>query len=503
MSVGFRGQPSQDRDIVKQNFIDAQRALNAAETELGNYKRGTPEYKKALVALNKASTAYDAANTAFNTAQGNKKQSDTINDLQHQLDLASAKNESDKVKTISDSIRKAGGVPYDYTGKEIPGTLVSTDGKGAKGGATTAQPPAGSKVSGSNLVDSTGKVIGTVGKDAAGNPTYTLTPPTTPKVATKDTAATPTNIDLGGGVTISAAPKDLWVSYLKQAFKKVPDPQAQIQIDNIFKQATAPGADWTEQTFMTALNKVDWWRNQLPSLKQFFLETNDPSQAGVLKEQLRNKSDTIKSALTALGVNLQEVDPVTNEIKDNSQLIAGVALDAIKNGWNDNQIQAHLAQNQHLIFTGGGQIGAYSTQIQNQAGLYGINLDKNQLAAINGDLMNPQSTRDYNYWMNEMKNQSIRQYVPFAKDIQEGRTLYQATANYRQQMANLLETDASNITWSDLMDGVVDKNTGNVRTQADFTAKVKQNPLWQYTQNAKDTYTSLGENLMKQFGFVG
>jgi hypothetical protein len=53
------------------------------------------------------------------------------------------------------------------------------------------------------------------------------------------------------------------------------------------------------------------------------------------------------------------------------------------------------------------------------------------------------------------------------------------------------------------MKGVIDTNTGNVRTQNDFIKQVKSNPLWQTTQNAKETYTNLGENLMREFGFIG
>ena len=75
-------------------------------------------------------------------------------------------------------------------------------------------------------------------------------------------------------------------------------------------------------------------------------------------------------------------------------------------------------------------------------------------------------------------------------------------------MAGLFEVDPSNITWGDLMGKVINKTTtkeGNqvANTFADFTKLVKQDPLWQTTKNAKETYSGMAVDLMKQFGFMG
>ena len=70
-------------------------------------------------------------------------------------------------------------------------------------------------------------------------------------------------------------------------------------------------------------------------------------------------------------------------------------------------------------------------------------------------------------------------------------------------MSSLLEVDPSNVTWKDLMSKVIDPTTGNARTESDFVKQVKADPLWQYTKNAKETYSNMALDLMKQFGFVG
>jgi hypothetical protein len=80
------------------------------------------------------------------------------------------------------------------------------------------------------------------------------------------------------------------------------------------------------------------------------------------------------------------------------------------------------------------------------------------------------------------------------------------TRNYRTQMASLLEMDESSIKWNDLMKyamktGVDGKPAKS--TFAEFTKSIKNDPLWQYTKNAKETYTNQALSLLRDFGIVG
>ena len=213
--------------------------------------------------------------------------------------------------------------------------------------------------------------------------------------------------------------------------------------------------------------------------------------------------DSVSAKLEELGIKAQQLDPVTGKFYDNSTTIKGIAMDALKNGWNDNQLMQHLGDNAQILFTGGGTIGSSVEKIKQQALLYGVNIDNNYLKSIQYSLLDPTDARDTTYYLNEMKNQAMDLYKPFADSIKSGRSLYEVTNNYRNQMATLLEVDPANISWSDLMGKVVDNQTGNARTFADFTKQLKQDPLWQYTKNAKETYSNMALDLMRQFGFVG
>ena len=209
--------------------------------------------------------------------------------------------------------------------------------------------------------------------------------------------------------------------------------------------------------------------------------------------------------LEALGITPKQVDPQTGRIIDNSDFVKGIALKAIQNNWDDDQLENYLSTQSNFLFTGGGTIGSYFDRVKSTAYLYGINIDANLEKSINTSLLDPLDGRDYNYWVNSMKQMALDapQNKPFQESLKAGRSLYEVTSTYRNQMANLLEVDSTAITWDDLMGKVLDKESGNARTFADFTKALKQDPLWQYTRNAKETYSGMALDLAKMFGYAG
>jgi hypothetical protein len=331
--------------------------------------------------------------------------------------------------------------------------------------------------------------------------------PTTTSSKTSGTAGTTsgTTSKPGGSGSGSKTPetdkiKTAWVGYLEATFKTLPK-EYKAQIDKLF--TTAKKENWTEATFTEALKQTTWWQSTLPSLRSFFIETHDPRNAATFAEKMGIQTANVAASLEKLGIRAQQVDPVTGKVIDNNVTIQGIAMEAIKNGWTDVQMLQHLGDNAQLLFTGGGTIGSSVDNIKKQALNYGINIDSNYLNTIQRSLLDPTDGRDTQYYLNEMKAQAMDLYKPFASSIKEGRSLYEVTNSYRNQMATLLEVDSTNLTWKDLMAKVVDPTTGNARTFADFNKQVKQDPLWQYTKNAKETYSNTALDLMKQFGFMG
>lgn len=480
---------------------DALKSFKTSEVGSANYRSIAKQLKDA----NDNLAALEAQKKAAGDTAAKKKNLDAATEKQKDLDVALASGDKKTADLVAKDIVKLGGNPVDLDGK--PYAITSAASSGASGSSGTKSNPLpisqlapGEKVSGNNIVDATGKVIGTTdGK------TFTLT--AKPTITTTGSSSTSGKSTTSSATTSASTPqtftlsdsKSDFTSYLKSAFAGIADPKSKAMINQLFQDAATKKYD--DKTFLAALDQIPWWQNQAPTLKNYIIESQDPRQKGVLEQEIQNKLDTIKVQMGQLGVQIQDYDPVTKKLVDNTQAMRGVAIDAIKNGWDSNQIAQHLGDNHTLLFNGG-TLGSYSSQIQRTAGLYGITIDPVYQKQINNDLLDPTSGRDANYYLNEMKNQAMDLYKPFAASIKEGRDLYSITSNYRTQMASLLEVAPEDITWKDLMGKVMDEN-GNARTQKDFTTLVRQDPLWQKTQNAKDTYSSVAENLMKQFGFVG
>jgi len=322
-----------------------------------------------------------------------------------------------------------------------------------------------------------------------------------PVAVTPNTTVPPKTGGNAGTITPTVDTKQLWIDYLTKTFKTLENPAQKMQIDNLFTKAKA--GKWTEATFMEALQGTDWWQQTLPSMRSFFIETNDPRNKSTFAQKMLNQTDYVQQQMEKLGIAVRSIDPVTGKVIDNTSMVQGIAMEAIQNGWSDAQLQEHLATKSEVIFTGGGAIGSYVDQLKSQALKYGVNLDKNQLAYMQRDLLNPADGKDAQYYLNSIKQQSIDANPWFAASLKEGRTLYDVTSTYRNQMATLLEVAPENITWNDLMNKVVNKEKNAANTFADFTKSVKQDPLWQYTRNAKETYSNMAVDLMKQFGFMG
>jgi hypothetical protein len=454
----------------KVDFV-TQAIINGLEQSLKGMKQGSPEYNTILQALKSygydvREAEYKAQDTAA-TEDKNKKIKGQIADLKKKRDLLVAQS-----KPTTDVDSKLKDLRGQLTGtQELPG-------------------------------------IPELPKDKNGNPIISGTPPKTGVDAQGNPIVGPAPIKTGGGTGGNNPPakvvvddsKTAYISALREVIKSLP-PKDNLEITRLLDTATKSGMQ--ETAFMAELEKTNWWQSSLPSLQAYFIESHDPRNKGTFAQKLQTQSDKVMSNLEKLGIQATQIDPVTGKFYDNTKVIQGIASMAMMNGWDDNQLQQHLAETAQLHFTGGGTIGTTIDNIKLNAMKYGVSVDDNYLKQIQFSLLDPTDGRDAQYYVNEMKNQAIDMYKPFADQIKNGRTLYEVTNNYRTKMASLLETDASNVSWKDLMGKVIDPTTGTARMESDFIKQVKQDPLWQYTKNAKETYSNMALDLMKQFGFVG
>lgn len=475
-------QPQTPEDKIRQYGL----AIYQNEQIIKSAKVGSPEYKKAEAALKKLREDFKKANDEVNASRKKTR------DAARQKEIQKAKDAEARAAALNDedAARKARDKVTELEGEQASSDLGKSDSQatGYVGSGTKDKPLMldGENYSGSYK-----------GKTYKNGILVKETP-----AAVKDDKKKGT--DKG---TVKEEPgqdiKQLWVSYLRTTFDSLEDKTQKAEIDALLKRAKSE--KWDEKLFMSALEGTDWWQKTLPSMRQFFLDTHDKRNASTFAEKMRNTMDSTLGKLEALGIQIKQVDPTTGRVTDNSEYLKGIAMKAIENGWDDDQLENYLSTQGNIIFSGGGTLGSYYDRVAQQAFLYGVPLDATMKQTINTSLLDPMDGRDVNYWIKTVKDMAYDapQNKPFLPALQQGRNLYEVTNSYRQQMASLLEVDSTAITWNDLMGKVIDGNTGNARTFADFTKQLKQDPLWQTTRNAKETYSNTALDIAKMFGFMG
>lgn len=470
-------------------------AIYQNEQIIKSSKSTSPEFKKAKAALVKLRAEFKKASDAVDAkraAEKNKKPVVNAADAKEQYEREVALGQTPTPRYGADGSSLVPGTDAYFKG--------TTDKPAAPVKGTT---PTGDNYTGSGTKDKPLELngapfSGTYKGKKYENGILVVEPTKTP--SGKGTGA---GVGDGDGDGKDKEDKTKWVSYLRLVFNTVEDKKQKAQIDKLFDDALKFG--WSETTFMENLKGTLWWQGNFASFRQFILESKDPRNAGTFAEKVKNNMDSVTSKIEALGIAPRSVDPKTGKVIDNSKFIESIAIEAIKNNWTDDQLENYLSTKSNIIFTGGGTIGSYLDRIKSTAYMYGVKLDANMEQAINTSLLDPLDGRDFTYWTNSMKQMAIDapENKPFAESLKAGRSLYEVTTSYRNQMANLLEVDSAAITWDDLMAKVVDKTSGNARTFADFTKALKQDPLWQYTRNAKETYSGMALDLAKMFGFAG
>lgn len=470
-------------------------ALYQAEQALKRAEYGTSDYTKAKTAYQNIKKQFDEANAKVNvevqSAQKKKNDAEIIR-LQGERDKAitlGAKETDQKIKDIDAKIKALGGTTAAGVGGKSQGGGGYTEDADGDGIPNAIDPePYTAKGSASQ---GAGRGAGTIGGTTGGT-------------TGGSTGSTGTGTGAKDKVVID---KTVWVSYMRQTFKTLDDAKMRDQIEKLLD--TAKKQNWDEATFMEALKGTTWWQTEYPTFRNFFLESNDPRNAATFGQKVNNKTDAVRQRLEALGIRLNQIDPTTGKMmtpEEYNKRVNGIILETIKNDWTDAQLDNYLATKSDIIFSGGGSIGSSVRRITDTAWKYGIELDDKYKKSINQSLLDTMDGRDESFWYEEMKRQAADLYSPFAEGLNQGRTLYDMTRNYRTQMASLLEMDESSIKWNDLMKyatktGVDGKPAKS--TFAEFTKSIKNDPLWQYTKNAKETYTNQALSLLRDFGIVG
>jgi hypothetical protein len=242
------------------------------------------------------------------------------------------------------------------------------------------------------------------------------------------------------------------------------------------------------------LAQTDWFKTYGTDVtKKLAAEKNG---LGSFKEGLNAQTASLKDQLAAAGVSLGAKD------------LATLARDSYVYGLSDSQILDKATSMKGIGYTGGGTTGGALQYLDGLAEQNGVSISAGDRLAWERDLTNKNKTpQDYEKMI---RDHAANQYSVFADQIRAGQNLRDLTKPYRDMTAQLLEVNPDSVTWNDPLfkDGkafqTVDPKTGQMTTKPlwQFRQDVMKDARWQRTDNAKDQYTSFGQDVLKRFGMV-
>lgn len=261
-------------------------------------------------------------------------------------------------------------------------------------------------------------------------------------------------------------------------------------LEKVFNQAI--DNSWSAQRFIAEIQDTNWFKKHQDSWRQAtYLQATDPS---TYNERVKQIAEHIKNSAGALGIEV------------NGKTLNQWANQALRFGWNDDQINNHLARQVQIM---GKNSTVGGTLASTQDGL-------NQFAYNNGVAINDHTMQN---WLRSIVRgdstfEEYKQYITkmataahpnWSKELESGMTLADIAQPYRNTMAQLLEVDPNQIDPNDKMIRRAlsyknEKGDWKSMTMYDFEDMLRQDPRWQKTDNAKQQYMDTGTAVLKMFG---
>jgi hypothetical protein len=317
--------------------------------------------------------------------------------------------------------------------------------------------------------------------------------------------------------------QDFFAKYAVQAALIASDPQ----LSELFTQAIDPKNNWSPQRWKLAFESSDWYKSHTSA--QRTAEIQRLSSPVDYTEQYNNAQKILQQTATSLGIELTPVqlgsaiDPADaqkpHQLDPTGQDLAEwvVANNAAQ---NPEALKAHLLQVGKINTTlTGGQVQSYAQTLKQTAmdlGLGNMVLP----GSAGGDYFTDSAkaiisgTTDINKQTEYLRQQAIKLFPAYAKQIESGITVKSLAAPYINTLSNLMDNTIS----ADQLDlgqttgygamitkalqGNNDPNNPIPMDLGTFQNQVRSLPQWMTTNNAKTTIMDSGTQFLKSMGLI-
>jgi len=254
----------------------------------------------------------------------------------------------------------------------------------------------------------------------------------------------------------------------------------------------------TQQEFNNLSKKYSWFQTHDSDMQTAEIEKAQDKAAGtnLYQEKVDAKKVAVKKLAATYGIPLNDAD------------LTYLAEQAQYNKWTDVEVQNNLApflSKASKTADLRGTAGDYQTKLQSWAKANGLNMSAEDLAPfIQRGTFNEQSLDDAKQ---ELRNMYLKGMFPaWADKIDQGLDPANIVRPYQDTAAKLLEVDSGALSFDDpiiqkAMQGTDAKGQPTTVPLWQYQKLVREDPRWQKTDNAYATYSRVGNDLLKMFGF--
>lgn len=278
------------------------------------------------------------------------------------------------------------------------------------------------------------------------------------------------------------------------------------ELSGILNQAI--GEQWTSDRFIMAVSASSWYRANADKARELVtLQATDPA---TYEHRVVRASGEAWTYAHQLGIQLTD-----------TQAREAAMWKLMDPGASDADFQTHLAKTYFNPFMDWhqltGQAAAYARQIQEIGRQYGWDDFDNYEASreMLGKIMTNEDSIEG--FQRRMIDYAKVKYPGLHDQLLSGMTVQQVADPYLDTYAGLLEVPKTSINWYD--DRLVQQalqfrpetgGSGGINEQSngtmpihEFEKKLRGDPRWRKTDNAKDQVASLVDTIGKDWGFIG
>lgn len=269
------------------------------------------------------------------------------------------------------------------------------------------------------------------------------------------------------------------------------------EVAALLKKSLGPPA-WSDEKLEAELRKTNWWKTTVASAREWDMASGlDPA---TYQGRVDEQAAAINQQALDLGVRLSD------------ERLQKLATDSLRLGWSSQTITNSIG----MAATEGGTAGTtqlregyYGQSIREISRQYGVSLaDQTFNQFVDKIAVGEETLGSFqDYALSIAKSL----YPSLAEQFDAGRTFNQATDNYKQIAASILERDPNSInmtdpTWVQAVTYQPDPKTGEQRmmNMAEWGDYLRKNEAlgYQYTTEARSRAYEVADKLANMFGRV-